>query len=122
MPEQTPTERIHCAFTTYTAKAQEDWAEQIGEEPSPRQWWVSIDGEHWLPVNRPPVADTTVDGLRALFEPRDDGQGRRMHHMNYARRYLHWAVDGQMPTLYIGGAFMPNGWYATSEDIEKVEV
>ena len=113
---------IHVAFTMYTDEAQREAIEMGYGQPEQKQWWVSDDGQRWLPVNRPPIADTTVKEISALFAPIDDGQGRTMTRLTWDRRYVQWAVEGQMRALYSGGAFMPASWYATSEDVETVEV
>lgn len=118
MAERTPTtdKRIHVAFTTYTPGAMNE----MGDKTNPRQWWVSLNAEEWLPVNRPPVADTTADEIAELFEPRL-ADGTRLLHMRYARRYLDWAINGELSYI-AGGAYMPAGWYASSEDIQAVTV
>ena len=56
--------------------------------------WVSLDGETWLPVNRPPGPDDTPDTVRALF----DGDGT-MRPMTFATAYLdHLAAATPQPT------------------------
>jgi hypothetical protein len=48
-----------------------------------RVYWVSVDGEHWLPVNRPADESTTVAEIAALFEG-----DRHFRPMTFARRYV----------------------------------
>jgi hypothetical protein len=45
--------------------------------------WVSLDGEHWLPVNREPGIDDDEEGVRVLFE--GDGNFKPMV---FARSWL----------------------------------
>lgn len=45
--------------------------------------WVSLDGETWLPVNRPPAPNDTEASIHRLFE--GDGNFKPMV---FARRYL----------------------------------
>lgn len=47
--------------------------------------WVSLDGEHWLPINRPPHPSDTEDDLEALFAGRGT---RRLKPLVFTRSYL----------------------------------
>lgn len=48
------------------------------------QWWASLDGEVWLPVNREPMGEDT-DAVGSLFD-KPDGEG--FLPMRFARRWL----------------------------------
>jgi hypothetical protein len=51
--------------------------------------WASLDGDHWLPVSRPPQDEEDEDVIRALFE--GDGNFKPM---TFGRAWLlHWGAQ-----------------------------
>lgn len=51
------------------------------------QWFASLDGEEWLPVNQEPTQDDE-DDVAELFEPQHRDDGRGFQYLRFARRYL----------------------------------
>ena len=54
------------------------------------QWWVSINGNQWAPVDREPETGD-YDDIVALFAPREmlrDGKVTRFVKITFAKRYV----------------------------------
>jgi hypothetical protein len=78
------------------------------------EWWVSIDGEAWLPVDREPEATIEdYENVRELFGPQHgerDGKPIRFTRMTFARRFV-------FATPQPGGS-----WGVGATELEPLEI
>lgn len=64
------------------------------------QFWASIDGDKWLPIDREAGQDD-YDDLLALFTPTIKKEGDReirLHTITFARRYLEVHLKAEFGT------------------------